>query len=77
MRNVVQRQDKANGSAGRHEERLGLLQLELASRASIIKLDLVNQASEVRTELVHQLKQPRQRLAYSLGRGVVCRYASR
>jgi hypothetical protein len=34
LRNVVARQDKANGSVGRHEEKLGKLQLEPSSTIS-------------------------------------------
>jgi hypothetical protein len=51
MKNVVQKQIQANGSVARHEEKIGMLQLELANRASTIKYDLATEASEVKAEL--------------------------
>jgi hypothetical protein len=55
LRNVVARQDKVNGSVARHEEKLGMLQLELSNRASLITLDLVTAASEVKADLTAEL----------------------
>ena len=40
LKGVVTRLDKVNGSVGRHEDKLGLLQLELSERAAAVKSDL-------------------------------------
>ena len=40
LRGVVSRLDKVNGSVDRHEDKLSMLQLELANRAATVKADL-------------------------------------
>jgi hypothetical protein len=40
LKGVVARLDRVNGSVGRHEDKLGMLQLELANRAAMVKSDL-------------------------------------
>src|ERR1017187_1991907 len=53
LKGIVARLDKVNGSVGRHEDKLGLLQLELANRAAIVKAALTDDHT------VHRMNCPR------------------